>query len=61
MLTLHLYSQEHFSNIWFEELRLNYIAAGHYNSEKLGVQALCDYIADKFGLESEFVDVPNPV
>lgn len=45
----------------FEELQLNYIAAGHYNSEKLGVQALCDHITLKFGLETEFVDVPNPV
>ncbi len=45
----------------FEELQLNYIAAGHYNSEKLGVQALCDHLTDKFGLRTEFVDVPNPV
>lgn len=44
-----------------EELQLNYIAAGHYNSEKLGVQALCDHITDKFGLATEYVDVPNPV
>lgn len=44
-----------------EELGMNFIAAGHYNSEKFGVQALGKHIADKFGLESEFVDIPNPI
>lgn len=44
-----------------EELGLNFIAAGHYNSEKFGVQALADHIQQKFGLTTKFFDIPNPV
>lgn len=44
-----------------EELGLNFIAAGHYNSEKFGVIALTEYIKDKFNLDMEFIDIPNPV
>lgn len=39
----------------------NFIAAGHYNTEKLGVQALSAVIKEKFGAETFFADVPNPV
>ncbi|HHM23462.1 MAG TPA: Nif3-like dinuclear metal center hexameric protein, partial [Bacteroidetes bacterium] len=44
-----------------EELGLNFIAAGHYNTEKFGVQALSQHLAEKFGLKTEFIDIPNPV
>lgn len=43
------------------ELRIDVIAAGHYNSEKLGVVALGDRIADRFGIEVLHLEVPNPV
>ncbi len=39
----------------------NFIAAGHYNTEKPGVQALSEVIRGKFGVETFFADVPNPV
>lgn len=39
----------------------HYFAAGHYATERLGVQALGAHLADHFDLEVEFVDVPNPV
>lgn len=39
----------------------NFIAAGHYNTEKPGVQALSEIIKEKFGTEVFFADVPNPV
>ena len=39
----------------------NFIAAGHYNTEKLGVQALAEILKDEFGIEAFFVDVPNPI
>ncbi|MCG2690631.1 hypothetical protein L6249_00975 [Candidatus Parcubacteria bacterium] len=32
--------------------------AGHYNTEKLGIQNLGNLIAKKFGVKVEFVDVP---
>lgn len=41
-----------------EELKINVIAAGHYNTEKLGIQNLGELIAKKFGVRHEFVDVP---
>ena len=44
-----------------EEVGLNYINAGHYNTEKFGVQALRSVLAEKFNLSCDFIDVPNPV
>ncbi|MDP3441139.1 MAG: Nif3-like dinuclear metal center hexameric protein [Azonexus sp.] len=38
-----------------------YIAAGHHATERYGVQALVAHLAEKFGLDGEFVDVDNPV
>jgi dinuclear metal center YbgI/SA1388 family protein len=38
-----------------------YLACGHYATERLGVRALGELLAERFGLTVEFVDVPNPV
>jgi dinuclear metal center YbgI/SA1388 family protein len=43
------------------EAGIHYLAAGHYATERLGVRALGEHLAERFGLEVEFVDVPNPV
>jgi len=43
------------------ELGIHFVAAGHYATETLGVQALTKRLAERFGLEWEFVDLPNPV
>jgi dinuclear metal center YbgI/SA1388 family protein len=43
------------------ELGINFVAAGHYATEKLGVQALTEKVANRFDLEWEFVELPNPV
>jgi dinuclear metal center YbgI/SA1388 family protein len=43
------------------ELEITFVAAGHYATERLGVQALAARLADRFGLEWEFVELPNPV
>lgn len=43
------------------EARVHYLACGHYATERLGVQALGEHLAERFDLEVEFVDVPNPV
>ncbi len=43
------------------ELGITFVAAGHYATERLGVQALTGRLADRFGLDWEFVEVPNPV
>ncbi len=42
------------------ETRSNFVAAGHYNTEKPGVQALAAVLEKKFAVRTEFIDVPNP-
>ncbi|MBD0329726.1 MAG: Nif3-like dinuclear metal center hexameric protein [Thermoleophilia bacterium] len=44
-----------------KELGLHFLAAGHYATERLGVQALTRHVAERFGLEWEFIEIPNPV
>jgi dinuclear metal center YbgI/SA1388 family protein len=43
------------------ELGITFVAAGHYATERLGVQALTAKLAERFGLDWEFVELPNPV
>ena len=43
------------------ELEIHFLAGGHYATETFGVQALAARLADEFGVEWEFLDVPNPV
>ncbi len=43
------------------ERGIHFVAAGHYATETLGVQALAGVLADQFDLEWEFIDLPNPV
>lgn len=44
-----------------EEVEMNYISVGHYNTEKDGIRNLGNMVAKKFKIEVEFVDVPNEV
>jgi len=46
---------------YVREEGLHFVAAGHYATERFGVMALGDHLAGEFGLEVEFVDIPNPV
>lgn len=43
------------------EERANFIGAGHYNTERLGVQALGDLLRERFGVETFFIEVANDV
>ena len=43
------------------EARCHFVAAGHYATERLGIKALGAHLETKFGLEVEFIDVPNPI
>ena len=43
------------------ELGIHFVAAGHYATERLGVQALAARIAEHFGVDWEFVELDNPV
>jgi len=44
-----------------EEIGINFINAGHYNTEKLGIQNLGNLLADRFSLEVRFIDIPCDV
>jgi|SRR5829696_3740733 len=43
------------------ELGIHFLAGGHYATETLGVQALAARLGERFGVEYEFVELPNPV
>ena len=43
------------------ELGIHFVAAGHEATERLGVQALAQRLAERFGLEWEFIAIENPV
>lgn len=42
------------------EGKINFIAMGHYNSEKLGILALKNYIDKKYKVSTKFIDIKNP-
>ncbi len=44
-----------------KEAGIHYIAAGHHATERYGVQALAALIAERFGVQQQFIDIPNPV
>ncbi len=44
-----------------QERDIHFFAAGHHATERYGIQALAAHLAQKFGLESEFIDILNPV
>ncbi len=43
------------------ELGVNFVAAGHYCTERAGVQALGGLLAERFGLEVRFFEYDNPL
>ena len=43
------------------ELGIHFVAAGHEATERLGVQALSQRLAERFELDWEFIPVENPV
>jgi putative NIF3 family GTP cyclohydrolase 1 type 2 len=43
------------------ELGIHLVAAGHHATERLGVQALSESVASRFGLAWSFIEVENPV
>lgn len=43
------------------ECGIHYFAAGHHATERLGVKALGEHLAEKFDLDVTFIDIDNPV
>jgi len=42
------------------ELGIHFIAAGHHATERYGVKALGEYVAARFNLDVQFIDIDNP-
>ena len=43
------------------EYGIHYFAAGHHATERYGVQALGEHLAETFGIHHIFLDIDNPV
>lgn len=46
---------------WCREGHINCVALGHYNSEVPGVLALMELVSKRFNVQTQFIDVPNPL
>ena len=44
-----------------KECGVHYFAAGHHATERYGVKALGEHLADQYGIEHTFIDIDNPV
>jgi dinuclear metal center YbgI/SA1388 family protein len=43
------------------EGRIHFIAGGHYASETFGVKRLGELLAERFGVQHRFIEIPNPI
>jgi dinuclear metal center YbgI/SA1388 family protein len=43
------------------EYGIHFLAGGHYATETFGVRRLGELVAERFEIEHEFIDVPNPI
>jgi dinuclear metal center YbgI/SA1388 family protein len=43
------------------ENRVHFIAGGHYATERLGIRRVGELVAERFRVEHEFVEIPNPI
>jgi dinuclear metal center YbgI/SA1388 family protein len=43
------------------EMDIHFFAAGHHATERYGVKALGEHLAEKHGIEVVFIDIDNPV
>lgn len=49
-------------NVHFaRESGVAFIAAGHHATERYGIQALGAHLAEHFGIDHEFIEIPNPI
>lgn len=40
---------------------IHFLGAGHHATERLGIRAVGERLAAEFGIEHQFIDIPNPV
>jgi dinuclear metal center YbgI/SA1388 family protein len=43
------------------EAGLHFVAAGHYATETFGIRRLGDLVSQRFGIDHDWVDLPNPI
>ena len=43
------------------EYGIHFLAGGHYATETFGIRRLGELVAERFSIEHEFIDVPNPI
>lgn len=43
------------------EFGVHFISAGHYSTEKFGIQALGCHLESHFNLQAEYIHIPNPI
>jgi dinuclear metal center YbgI/SA1388 family protein len=43
------------------ENEVHFIAGGHYATERLGIRRLGELVSERFRVEHEFVEIPNPI
>jgi dinuclear metal center YbgI/SA1388 family protein len=43
------------------EYGIHFLAGGHYATERSGIRRLGELVAERFSVEHEFIDVPNPI
>jgi dinuclear metal center YbgI/SA1388 family protein len=40
---------------------VHFIAGGHYATERFGIRRLGELVAERFGIDHQFVEIPNPI
>jgi putative NIF3 family GTP cyclohydrolase 1 type 2 len=45
----------------FREAGISFVAAGHYHTERIGLQALGDLLQRRLDMTVKFLDLPNTV
>ena len=51
----------HHTTVEAQEHDLLIIYAGHYATERAGIRRLGELVSAEFGVEAEFIEVPNPI
>ena len=44
-----------------QEMNIHFFAAGHNATERFGVLALCDHLADRYKLQHHIIEIANPI
>jgi len=54
-------SEKEYTRNWVKESGMNFINAGHYNTEIFGISNIANLLKIKYGADIIFIDVPNSI